>query len=191
MDAQAVAERRKYERMWRFAEYREDHATAHADAALAYWQARPGESVIDFGAGAGYASRRFRQAGLRVLAVDIAANAMDPAIAADVPLLLAPLWDIPVDLSSDYGFCSDVMEHIPTDRVDDVLRVIRRSVRGPVYFSIALRGDWCGRLIDDSLHLTVQPLDWWAARLSAHWPALAVAAHVAGHATDVVVHPGA
>ena len=50
---------------------------------------------------------------------------MAPEIASRVPLLVANLWDIPIEMSADWGFCCDVMEHIPTERVDRVLGVIR------------------------------------------------------------------
>lgn len=197
MDAVSTRERAKYEKMWALPAYRDDDATAHAQAARAALPMRPGESVIDFGAGAGYASAALLDAGYRVLAVDIAANALAPAIAARVPLLLASLWDLPVAIAADWGFCSDVMEHVPPDRVDDVLATIRRATRRATYFSISLRPDGCGVLIGEALHLTVQPLDWWTARLSRQWAAVRVLRHtpgdravfIAGDPADVV--PGA
>lgn len=180
MDAVSTRERAKYEKMWALPAYRDDDATAHAQAARAALPMRPGESVIDFGAGAGYASAALLDAGFRVLAVDIAANALAPPIAARVPLLLASLWDLPVALAADWGFCSDVMEHVPPDRVDDVLATIRRTTRRATYFSISLRPDGCGVLIGEALHLTVQPLDWWTARLGRQWAAVRVLRHTPG-----------
>ena len=186
MDAASVLERRKYEQMWTFAEYRDDHATAHAGLAFDALGVRRGESLIDFGAGAGYGSRWFVAAGVRTLAVDIAANALAPEIAGRVPILLVSLWDLPVDISAEWGFCCDVMEHIPTERVDDVLRNVRRSTRRDTFFSISLRPDGCGRLIGDSLHLTVRQLDWWRERLLAHWTDIRVLQHQAGESVELV-----
>lgn len=187
MDAISIREREKYERMWTRDEYRDDHVTAHARTALAHFGARPGDSVIDFGAGAGYASAAFQEAGLHVLAIDIALNAMAPSIAAVVPRLLASLWELPVGLSADWGFCCDVLEHVPTDRVDDVLRALRASARRSTYLCISLRPDGCGQLIGDTLHLTVRPLDWWTARLRRYWPAIDVLVHEPGERAVVVV----
>lgn len=197
MDAVSTLERAKYERMWALPAYRDDDATAHARAALTALPMRAGESVIDFGAGAGYASLALVDAGYRVLAVDIAANALAPHIAARVPLLLASLWDLPVTLGADWGFCSDVMEHVPPDRVDDVLRTIRLATRRASYFSISLRPDGCGVLIGEALHLSVHPIDWWLARLAAQWPAARVLHHtphdraviIVGDAADVATEP--
>jgi SAM-dependent methyltransferase len=186
MDTIAVRERRKYEQMWTFGEYRDDHATRHANAALDALTPDRGESVIDFGAGAGYASRRLRDAGLGVLAIDIAANAMAADIAATVPRLIGNMWDIPVDLQADWGLCCDVMEHIPPERVQDVLRFIRRSTRRSTYFHVSLRADGCGRLIGESLHLTVEPLEWWTRAVTAHWAGVRVLAHAPGDSATLV-----
>jgi Methyltransferase domain len=187
MDAVSTLERAKYEKMWALPAYRDDDATAHAHAALAALPMRPGDSVIDFGAGAGYASLALLDAGFRVLAVDLAANALAPHIAARVPVLLASLWDLPVALAADWGFCSDVMEHVPTNRVDDVLRTIRTSTRRATYFSISLRPDGCGVLIGEALHLTVRPLAWWVARLQEQWPVVRVLRHAPGDRAVCVV----
>lgn len=186
MDATALLERRKYEQMWTFAAYRDDHATAHARLAFETLEIHSGESLIDFGAGAGYASRWFLDAGVRTLAIDIAANAMAPEIAMRVPLLIGSMWDMPVDLSADWGFCCDVMEHIPGDRVDDVLKFVRRSTRRSTFFSISLRPDGCGRLIGDALHLTVRPLEWWMERFAPYWNDVRVLRHEPGMSVDFV-----
>jgi hypothetical protein len=169
MDAVSARERSKYELMWSFAEYRDDHVTSHARNAVTHLGLRAGDSIIDFGAGAGYASAWLKTAGLRVLAIDIAANAMASEVKERVPLLVSSLWELPVALSGDWGFCCDVMEHIPPDRVDDVLRVIRSSTRRSTYFGISLRRDGCGRLIDETLHLSVEPAEWWVGRVEQHW----------------------
>jgi 2-polyprenyl-3-methyl-5-hydroxy-6-metoxy-1,4-benzoquinol methylase len=171
MTSVSVEERQKYERMWEFEQYRGDHVTAYAREAIARMGMRRGDSVIDFGAGAGYASVHLQEAGLRVLAIEIARNALASDIAARVPYLIGSLWEMPVDVVADWGFCCDVMEHIPTAHVDEVLAFIARSVRRSSFMSISLRADGCGRLIGQPLHLTVQPADWWIRTLSKHWKA--------------------
>lgn len=186
MDPVADHERAKYQQMWAFAEYRDDHNTAHAEGAIRSLQPAAGESILDFGAGAGYGSRYLQNAGLGVLAIDIAHNAMAPAIAAAVPLLVGNMWDIPVDITADWGFCCDVMEHIPTDRVHDVLRFIRKSTRRSTYFNVSLRADGCGRLIGESLHLTVRTLDWWIDQVTSHWRDVEVIEHRVDSSTTFV-----
>lgn len=186
IDAAAQLERDKYERMWTHDAYRGDHSTAHAAAAIARFQPSRGDSFIDFGAGAGYASRHLQDAGFGVLAIDIAANAMEPSIARRVPLLVGNLWDVPVDVTADWGFCCDVMEHIPPDRIHDVLRFVRKSTLRSTYFSISLRPDGCGQLIGHPLHLTVHQQPWWMVTLSKHWQRLTVVHHEANQTLELV-----
>ncbi len=187
MEPTAAGERRKYEQMWTFAEYRDDHASAHAHRAIELFAAPAGATVIDFGAGAGYASRVLLDAGLRVTAIDIAANSMAPDIAARVTLIVGNMWEMPVEIVAAWGFCCDVMEHIPTSCVDAVLRFIRASTTRATYFSISLRPDGCGRLIGETLHLTVRPLEWWIETLGREWPSVTVVAHDANERADFLV----
>lgn len=184
MAADRDGEREKYERMWTFAAYRDDHATPHAEAAERALGLQPGASIIDFGAGAGYGTAWLAARGYQVLAVDFAGNAMAPAFAA-LPRLLADLRELPADLIADYGLCCDVMEHIAPDDVAGVLRNIRAATRRGTYFSISLRPDACGRLIGDTLHLTVRSTDWWVDVLRAHWQRVDVLVDLPGDRVDV------
>jgi hypothetical protein len=191
VDTLSERERAKYEQMWAFPEYRDDHVTAHAREAVAAMGARPGESIIDFGSGAGYASAWLQREGFEVLAMDIAANAMAPELRGRIPILLGSLWRMPVEVHADWGFCGDVMEHIPTDRVADVLRFIRASTRRATWFCISIRPDGCGVLIGETLHLTVQDGDWWTAQLRTHWPEVRVLEHQPGERIVLVAEGGA
>jgi 2-polyprenyl-3-methyl-5-hydroxy-6-metoxy-1,4-benzoquinol methylase len=186
MTSLSVDERQKYERIWTFPEYRDDHVTAFARQAIEVMKPAAGDSLIDFGAGAGYASVHLQDAGLRVLAVDIAINAMAPDIATRVPRLIGNLWDMPVDIAADWGFCCDVMEHIPTEQVAAVLRFIRRSTRRATFMTIALRPDSSGRLIGQPLHLTVQNADWWTQQVLQHWISCEVVDHQPNHVVTFV-----
>lgn len=121
--------------------------------------------VIDFGCGSGRALKAFQEKGLEVLGVDIAVNCLNPDI--NVPLCISPLWSLP-DIKGDFGFCTDVMEHIPPEYVDDVLRGIKKSV-SKVYFQIATIPDGFGDLIGERLHLTVKPTKWWLETLGKYW----------------------
>lgn len=187
MEPSATLERRKYEQMWTFAEYRDDHASAHAHSALKLFGPPADATIIDFGAGAGYASRVFLDAGLRVTAIDIAVNSMAPDIAARVPLIIGNLWEMKVSAVADWGFCCDVMEHIPPACVGAVLRFIRASTKRATYFSVSLRPDGCGRLIGETLHLTVQPVEWWIETLRCEWSMVTVVAHEPGERADMIV----
>ena len=71
-------------------------------------------------------------------------------------------WDLtnPIPMEADYGICTDVMEHIPTE---DVFRVITNIMESAhkVFFQISTIDDSMGELIEQPLHLTVKPHSWW------------------------------
>lgn len=67
------------------------------------------------------------------------------------------------DRHFDLLFSSDVLEHIPTFDIPEVIREMVRVTKGDVFMSISLR-----RAHDDpkppaepTIHVTVQPREWW------------------------------
>lgn len=158
----------KYRRMWDIAGYRAvSPGEALAGEIAAALDAKPGASVIDFGIGTGRCAQRLKDLGLAVTGIDIADNCLDDGV--DIPVTIAPLWRLPAGITADHGVCCDVMEHIPPDRVDDVLSGMAQAVRRNVYFHIALEHDACGQWIGAPLHLTVRPHAWWCRELANHW----------------------
>jgi len=125
---------------------------------------KPGDSLVDYGCGTGRALRHFSGWGLSVTGVDIAENCLEENVA----FVRACLWDLP-ELSSKWAYCTDVMEHIPEERIDDVLSGIAERSQA-AYFQIATTKDASGPLIiGEPLHLTVKAMDWWYDRLSRFW----------------------
>lgn len=177
-------ERAKYQRMWQFAQYRKHSPGAkHVQAAIDYFGIAPGDSVIDFGCGTGRAAMAFHRVGIQVFGVDIADNCLDPQSDWKLPFYEACLWELPDDLpEADYGYCTDVMEHIPTERVADVLRAIKSKCRKGAFFQVCCRADGCGSLIGETLHLTVQPPHWWFEQFTAVWDEVDMSGE-----TDIVV----
>ena len=166
VDNLAEIEADKYRRIWERDEYRKiSPGMMEAERALTLLYMQPEQTLIDFGAGTGRATAFFRDKGLDVLAVDFAENALETS----VPFVNACLWDMPEGLSAELGYCCDVMEHIPTEKVADVLTGIRSRITGAVYFRIATRPDKMGKLIKSRLHLTVQSGEWWRRQLEDHW----------------------
>ena len=160
-------ERTKYEKIWEFPKYR-----AHSPGEQLVKDAinigmEPGQSVCDFGCGTGRAARLFIVAGFNVLGVDIADNCLDD----DVSLIFmqACLWELP-EFSVDWGFCTDVMEHIPPTKVEGVLTGIKLNTSRGVFFQIYTAPDHFGSKINDILHLTIEPKEWWEEKLSYYWP---------------------
>ena len=141
---------------------------------------KPGASIIDFGCGTGRGGLQLAVVGqLNVTMIDFARNCLDADIVPMLETQKHVLRFIKADLekripaTAEYGFCTDVMEHIPTDKVDDVLSNILASAQH-VFFQIALFDDICGSLIGEKLHLTIQSYEWWLKRFkdrecTVHW----------------------
>ena len=176
LDAQAEAERAKYEQVWKFNQYRHYSPGADALDRLPLLQALRDHGVrtiLDAGCGSGKLMWRLMQehAGeFDVHGFDITDNCLDPCF-ADIKervLTIGCLWN-PADFTRVYDavICCDVMEHIPTERVASVLANLRKSTRRFAFFSIAVIKDVFGpQLIGEALHLTVQKPEWWLNRLT-------------------------
>ena len=121
--------------------------------------------MIDFGCGTGRGAQALRDMGMNVRAVDFAPNCLDPEVR--VPFVQACLWDLP-PMRAKWGYCTDVMEHIPTEKVIDVLQGIRDRVQG-CYFSIATGEDDLGHIAGRKLHLTLMTAEQWAEVLGRYW----------------------
>ena len=156
------AERTKYVETWKHDDYaRTSPGLRHLAGALEWMQPEAGASITDWGSGSGQAADAMVEKGFDVRMVDIASNAYR---GPHGPVIEACLWELPADMpATDYGFCADVMEHLPPDRVDQVFEQIAARTRVACYFQIALFEDnWYGR----KLHLSVFPPEWWEAALA-------------------------
>jgi 2-polyprenyl-3-methyl-5-hydroxy-6-metoxy-1,4-benzoquinol methylase len=173
----------KYGRLWAMPEYRKDSpGELLAQTFLAQARPRSGAEVIDFGCGTGRGALMLALLGnLKVTMVDFVRNSLDPeiqdALTTQAHALRFVKADLeqPLSVAAPYGFCIDVMEHIPPDRVDKVLNNILRAAQH-VFFSIATVKDNCGALIGEQLHLTVESYTWWLRKLAdrdcvIHWSA--------------------
>jgi len=69
----------------------------------------------------------------------------------------------------DASICIDVMEHIETDKVDNVIKHIYDKTNHWTYQNIAL-GAANGAFPNHvNLHLTIKPADWWMEKLTPYW----------------------
>lgn len=166
-DALLEAERAKYERVWAFREYRRHSPGAGlCERAYSAMGMRPGELLADFGSGTARATAWFQGRGLDATAIDFVPSARE----TDVPFVEACLWAMPDDLGPfDWGYCCDVMEHIPESHVGAVLEGISARVDRACFFQIALFHDGMGRLVGKPLHLTVRPASWWQRIVQDHF----------------------
>lgn len=169
----AAKEKDKYERMWELKAYR-NYAPGESIARYAFNKMGmlKGDTIIDFGCGTGRPARQLQMMGAAVTGIDHAANCLDPNV--NINFLQCCLWDLPPDLRASYGYCTDVMEHIPPEKVDAVLSEIRRVIRKKTIFQIATFPDGMGKRIGETLHLSVHGLEWWEAKLSEYWESVTI-----------------
>lgn len=168
-------EAEKYRKMWGFDQYRrvapgEQIATTFLQQA----QPKPGDTVVDFGAGTGRGALMLAVLGnMDVTMVDFATNCLDAEVREMLTTQSHAMHFVeadlrkPIPVSAKYGYCTDVMEHIPTDDVDAVLRHVLKAAQH-VFFQISLVDDACGALIGEPLHLTVRPFEWWRQKMLEH-----------------------
>lgn len=160
-------EREKYRKIWERPEYRQwSPGAAAVDNFLKGVDWMLGQSVVDLGCGTGRAGAALAERGLDVTLLDFMHSAVE---FPDMKFIEACLWDIPETQWFDWAFCVDVMEHIPTSMVTQTLGNIHNIIRRGGYFQIALFEDGCGRMIGETLHMTVKSADWWYKELEAWW----------------------
>ena len=162
-----LSEQEKYELAWAQPEYRNlAPGELVADKFFELIQPPTGAQVIDFGCGTGRGAMALlnKDPTLEVTLLDFAANCRDPG-AEWLPFVLRDLA-APAGLlvRTDYGYCCDVMEHIPQEGVDLVLVNIMDTIRNSCFFQISLVPDGLGYLVGQPLHLSVHPFDWWLSR---------------------------
>jgi 2-polyprenyl-3-methyl-5-hydroxy-6-metoxy-1,4-benzoquinol methylase len=171
-DHVAEYEKQKYQKIWTFDEYRQ---TAPGEklvkSACSELGIQTGEHVIDFGCGTGRSMQIFHEMGVSVLGVDIAPNCLDEEN-QKFKLIESCLWNLPTSLmeaSFEWGYCTDVMEHIPPQYVEETVKKIRQTITKGAYFQIALFNDSMGSLIGEKLHLSVCPANYWENLLKRHF----------------------
>jgi len=154
-----LAERDKYVRMWQLDAYRTySPGEVTASTFLALMKIEGTGPVIDFGCGTGRGGLALARAGLDVTLTDFVSSARDQD-AMGLPFLE---WDLtlPCPLRSPYGYCTDVLEHIPPGQVEAVVVNIMASAE-TVFFQIATVEDSFGAFIGQPLHLSVHDHEWW------------------------------
>lgn len=162
----AAEERAKYEATWNIGDYRK-HSPGLQVLGDVFEKLKPrvGQSIIDFGCGTGRVCDVFAKSGLEAVGVDIAENAVDDNAGWD--FVLGCIWDIKLPDTADFIFSADVLEHIPTEMVDETLAnmAIHMDVGG--YLQIAHFPDsgWNTGV----LHLTVEQPDWWLDKIKKYF----------------------
>jgi SAM-dependent methyltransferase len=164
-----ISEQEKYLQVWEEPAYRnhspgEEHAAEFVQMA----EVRPYHKVLDLGCGTGRGGLKINLlTGCDVTLLDFAENCLDADIVQKYQASGSGgmrFWEAdltqPISASGDYGFCCDVLEHIPPADVDKVIRNCLAAAP-TVYFNISTVPDEMGQLITQRLHLSVHPFEWW------------------------------
>lgn len=165
-DSSVMEEQEKYEKMWDIPEYRKN---SPGEFLLGRWLAEVepevGMSINDYGCGPGRAAFKLFGMGYDVKMFDIAKNSLDPIVEKQIgeKFTAVDLSDPEADLPeerADYGYCTDVMEHLPEENVEGFIKNVAKTCN-ECFFAICLRDDHFGDAIGEDLHLTVKPFMWW------------------------------
>lgn len=165
-----------YEEVWKHDAYRANAPGEHyVDRFLQLASPQKHHTVIDFGCGTGRAAQKIRAyTGSHVLMLDFVGNCLDREV-ADALFLKADSNDPsfrfmrhdlrnPCEEFADFGYCTDVLEHIEPKDVGAVLSNILSSCKY-AFLAISTVPDHMGALVGEPLHLTVQPFAWWKEKL--------------------------
>lgn len=164
--SQPMSEEEKYQRMWDIDAYRTmSPGENFAPEMVELVKPKPSQTVVDFGCGTGRGGLKVQElTDCNLIQVDFADNCLDRK--ANATFVKADLTS-PMNVRGDIGYCTDVMEHIPPELVDQTIGNIMACV-GKCYFKIAMFDDNMGKLIGHPLHLSVFPFDYWKERFSGY-----------------------
>jgi 2-polyprenyl-3-methyl-5-hydroxy-6-metoxy-1,4-benzoquinol methylase len=159
-----ITERKKYNHIWKLDAYRVKCHGLNLWTQRRYLFPDDPKTAIDLGYGTGRLVRQWHDEGIDGYGVDISENAADRQIMLDLGdhLIIGPLWDFTPPMRCDIGVCADVLEHIPEERVDDVLRNIARSCKTAFLKIACFESHWDGL----KLHMTVRDPAWWIKRVA-------------------------
>ena len=170
-----LSEKEKYEKMWTVDDYRKvSPGELAANTFRTVVKPSPGDEIIDFGCGTGRGGFMLCfMGGMNVTMTDFASNCLDADVKLACKNFPEKIRFIEQDLNDNptlhcrYGYCTDVMEHIPPDEVDNVLDNILESAQH-VFFRISTVPDLLGpRYLKQQLHLSVHPYSWWLKKFAA------------------------
>lgn len=120
------------------------------------------DTVTDWGCGNGSHAEKMLDMGLDVVGLnDIASNSLSRSAEQQFGSIFQgePLWSA-TPRKSCFSYCSDVLEHLSEDKLDEAIKNIVDHTKRPgfVFLNVAsIKDVWRGM----DLHETVRPFKWW------------------------------
>lgn len=165
MDNDLITEQRKYDWVWTNPQYAiRSPGYRILTESLEWLNPEPKSSICDFGSGSGQAAKAMSKLGYKVTGFDLCAHA-NQFFAGEV--VIGTLWDMPEFGVFDYGYCTDVLEHIPPVKIHGVLTGIHKRVKKGCFFQIARFEDHFGDEDHGQLHICLKSPQWWSDAFSA------------------------
>ena len=157
-----AAETEKYAKIWEHPDYGNfSPGEQFVDLFLEQASKPERRRLVDLGCGIGRASLALQNAGFEVSCVDLVDSRTDKSLPfVKGSLWTSDWWGVPYDC----GYCTDVLDHIPTEYVMLTLHRISQGCER-CFFSISNVPDHFGSTIGQPLHLTVKPFVWWKQRI--------------------------
>jgi len=163
----ASTERSKYKECWKYDKYRH-HSPGEWALPVFKQIVRKKSTLIDLGCGTGRAGMALSELGFDVTLLDFAPNCLDFAVRQkELPFIQSNLWS-GWKGEWEYGYCCDVMEHIPPEMTDRVLKRIAKNCKR-VFFTIHFGPDNFGKVVGHPLHVNIQGFTWWRDKLKEHF----------------------
>ena len=160
----------KFEEVWEKGDYRLGSTAQRLVGTLL--DVIPEGSVInDYGSGTGRAEVELLKAGYFVNMVDIADNALEVEARAmlgkNLTFTSSDLSDLPGDFPiADWGICINVLMTVQPDKLDDILKEIRRTCRN-LFFEAY---DMSDHRLGQEMTTVKMNGDEWAEKLGCYWP---------------------
>lgn len=142
------SEKQKYEEIWAAGSYRSQSARPFALYLKNYVKGR----CLDIGCGDGVTMRTLnKDRHIHCHGVDITTDQLKDKTF----IYTAPAWDMLFPKNEfDFTFSTDVLEHLPPDKIEQTIYEIARVTRLKTIHQIAT-------FKMGNEHLTVQPIEWW------------------------------
>ncbi|MEE9187652.1 MAG: methyltransferase domain-containing protein, partial [Bacteroidota bacterium] len=130
-----------------------------------------GKRILDVGCAAGSLTCAFQELGADAWGVDVCQYFIQnsPFEGLRDRLTTAPAWKLPFeDCEFDFLHCSQVLEHIPEDRQEEVFRELLRVTRadGLIFAATPMRESDQDVEWDDVTHICVRPRAFWVQKAS-------------------------